>query len=412
MKTILNHGRRSRAGFSTVELVVAIVLFSMASSGVLYMGKAMRDNRTASVSSSQQNAYATFQSQVALQGINPALVGNPMASSINQLGSAGSSISLGTNTALRLVRAKQAQFEVGAVVQPGGAQRSLGGSARVDAINYTVSAAGAQGERGAGVGFGVETSGPAAPVNAIPLAPPSFNFLPDLTTVPFPINNIATLPSSNPPGTTYRYTTDGSVPTAGSAPWNNNPGWTPSTFPGQVTIAAFNSDPQYATSVPVSTTFSMTLQVSYSRADGRVAGVYGFTLPDLAVPSATGIVLTTNVPGFEAQYTLDGSNPAVAGSLYNGAFVPAQAQFTPNVTLLAVAISNDPRILSSNIVSFPLSTETAPLSPPNFVTSNAAPLSPGTPVVISVSGSAAPRTEVNNGAPSTSSSSATSFPIN
>ena len=223
---------RRRAAFTTVEIIVAILLFSAATTGVLVMGKAVRDHRTAAATTSQQNAYATFQSEMALQGINPALVGNPLQSTVSQPGTTGTVVSLGPSTSMQIVRNLQAAFEVGAVSQPVGAQRNLAGSARVDAVNYNVPSAGAQATRGAGIGFGIETTGSAPAVNGIPLAPPSFNVQGDLTNVAFPINNIATLPSSNPAGTTYRYTLDGSTPTGASPTWNNNPGWTTATFPG------------------------------------------------------------------------------------------------------------------------------------------------------------------------------------
>lgn len=401
------------AAFATVELVVAIVLFSAASAGVLIMGKALRDHRQAAVSASQQNAYATFQAEVALQGINPAAVGNPLAGAINLAGSGGNPVSLGTNTNLVIRRNQVAAFEVGAVSQPAGAQRRLGGSATVNAVNYAVAPAGLQATRGAGVGFAVATVGTAAPTNAIPLAPPSFNVQGDLTAAPFPLDGIASLPSSNPPGTTYRYTTDGTTPTAASPLWDNNPGWTADSFPAQVTLAAFNSDPQYSPSVAVTASFSLRLQVAFSRADSRSGNLYGFTLADLASPAATGIVLTANVPGLTILYTLDGSDPTVSGLVYAGPFVPAQGQFGPTVPLNVAVVSQDPRYVSSPVSGYSLATITVPLGSPTFVTDNSLPLAPGTPVVLSVPGTgASPRTEVNNGAPTTGSSSATSFPLN
>jgi type II secretory pathway pseudopilin PulG len=405
-------------GFTTVEIIVAILLFSAATTGVLIMGKAVRDHKTASATASQQNAYATFQSQVALQGINPALVGNPLQSVVAQPATAGTVVSLGPGTSLQIVRNLQAGFEVGAVSQPLGAQRNLAGSARVDAVNYSVAPAGVQATRGAGIGFGIETTGTAPAANGIPLAPPSFNIQGDLTNVAFPINNIATLPSSNPPGTTYRFTTDGSTPTAASQQWNNNPGWTPgglSPFPLQVTLAAFNTDPQYAPSAPITATYSMQLIVTFGRSDGRTVNVDGFTLGDLASPAVTGIVLTENVPGFLIRYTTDGSDPADSSTatVYDGPFVPPQSQFSPSVQLRVNAISTDPRIISAVPATYTLASITVPLGAPTFITDNSVPLSPGTSVVISVSGSsAAPRTTVNNGAPTMSSSSATSFPLN
>ncbi len=114
----------------------------------------MRSHRTAAAATTQQNAYATFQSSVALQGINPALVGNPLTNVIQQAGTNGTPVSLGSNTTQTAVRDRLAAFELRAVSQPIGAQRNLVGSARVDAVNYAVGAAGTQGTRGAGVGFG------------------------------------------------------------------------------------------------------------------------------------------------------------------------------------------------------------------------------------------------------------------
>lgn len=396
--------------FSTIELVGAILLFSAATSGVLYMGKAMHEHQVAAASTNQQNSYATFQSQVTLQGIDPTLVANPMASAINQ----GQTI---TGAAASGGQNLNAAFESNAVTQPVGAQRSLAGSVRVDALNYTVASAGNEQSRGAGIGFAIETTGPAASTapNAIQLAPPTFNVTGDLTNATFPVNNIATLPNSNPPGTVYRYTTDGTTPTGSSPLWNNNPAWTAATFPVRVTIAAFNPDPQYATSAGVSASYSMQLAVTYGRADNRGSNLYGFTIADLASPDAAGIVLSDNIDGYVIVYTLDGSDPTTSptAASYSGPFVPDQSLFGPSVALRVAAVSSDQRIQPSSVMTYSLTADQIPLSAPSFVTSNAAPLAPNTPVVISLNGNTgAPRTEVNNGSPSQSSSSATTFPLN
>jgi hypothetical protein len=402
--------RKIRSGFTAVELIVGMLLLSLATGSMLVVGKGLKDHNTAAASASQQNVYATFQSQVALQGINPSLVGNPLAAAIEQAGSTGVVVSLGNNTKLTVTRNQVAGFEVAAAVSPAGAQRNLAGSARVDALSYSVEAAGAQTARGTGIGFAVELTGTPPVVNAITLAPPSFNVVGDLTYAVFPLNNIATLPHTNPPGTVYRYTLDGTIPTDGSLVWDNDPGWQASTFPGQVTLRAFNTDPDYAPSLAVSASFSMQLLLGYERADGRTSNLYGFSLADLSSAAATGIVLTSNVPNQPILYTLDGSDPA-QGISYTGPFLPTQAQFSPNVTLRIAARPTDSRYTAPGNSSYTLTTIAVALAAPTFVTSNASPLAPGTEVELSVTGSGSPRTEVNNGAPGMSSSSANQFPL-
>jgi type II secretory pathway pseudopilin PulG len=404
--------RNASRGFTAVELIVGLLLFSVLSGSVLIVSKGLNDNGAAAGAASRQNAYATFQSQVALQGIDPSLVGNPLESSIQQAGSTGTRVSLGANTRQTVVRHQIAGFEVAAVSRPAGAERDLPGSARVRAINYSVAAAGAQSARGSGIGFAIDTVGTAPVINAITLAPPSFNVVGDLTYAVFPLNDLATLPKTNPPGTVYRYTLDGTTPTDASMVWDNNPNWAADTFPAQVTLRAFNSDPDYAPSFPVSASFTMQIVLHYGRADGRTANIYGFTWADLQSPSASGIVLSGNIPNLRLLYSLDGSDPAQGGTLYTGPFAPAPARFNPTALLKITADSSDPRFAASGVSTYTLVTITTALAAPVFVTSNASPLTPGTPVVLSVTGSSSPRTEINNGAPAMSSSSDTQFPLN
>ena len=131
-----------------------------------------------------------------------------------------------------------------------------------------------------------------------------------------------------------------------------------------------------------------------------------------------GVVLADNIPSYPVLYTLDGSDPTTSPTayVYSSSFAPDPSLFTPNVSLRVVALANDPThpwVTSSPVASYTLTPDSIGLSPPAFVTSNAAPLTPGTPVVISLSGSnGSPRTEVNNGAPLQGSSAATSFPLN
>jgi type II secretory pathway pseudopilin PulG len=404
------------AGFGLVEILVGVVLFSGAAAGIVAYSKATKDFQRNSITVGQQNAYSTFQSQVTLQGLDPSKVANVMAGTIGQSGATGTVVNvvgLNGQTQMQIVRGKVAAFEVGAVRSPTNAKRDLAGSARVASLNYSVDGAGTQMARGSAMGFAIEVAGTGVTVTSAGLVAPTFNVTGDLTNATFPLNNIATLPSSNPAGTVYRYTTDATTPTGGSPIWNNSPGWTTSTFPAQVSLRAFNPDPQYSPSNTATTSYSMNLNVTYARADGRNSNLYGFTINEVSAPAAAGVVLSVNAATAVVRYTLDGSTPTNASPAYAGAFTPAQGQFGPNVTLKVAAFTSDPRLSNSAVSTFTLSATPIALSAPTIVTSNSAPLTPGTNVVVSLSDpNGTTRTEINNGTPSVASSTAAAFPLN
>jgi len=404
------------AGFGLVEILVGVVLFSGAAAGIVAYSRATKDFQRSTITVGQQNAYSTFQSQVTLQGIDPSKVANLMSATIGQTGAAGTVVNVvDTNgqTQMQLVRGKLAAFEVGAVRLPTNAKRDLAGSARVSGMNYSVNGAGTQKARGSAIGFAIEVAGSGVTVTAAGLVAPTFNVNGDLTNATFPLNNIATLPSSNPAGTVYRYMTDGTTPTGSSPLWNNNPGWTTSTFPSQVSLRAFNPDPQFAPSNAAAASYNLNLNVSYARADGRNSNLYGFTINDVTAPSSAGVVLSVNAATAVVRYTLDGSTPTNASPTYAGAFAPAQGQFSPTVILKVAAFTSDPRLTNSAVSTYTLSATQIALTAPTIVTSNAAPLSPGSNVVVSFSDpNGTTRTEVNNGTPSAGSSPAASFPLN
>jgi hypothetical protein len=205
---------------------------------------------------------------------------------------------------------------------------------------------------------------------------------------PLGLNTIITYPT-NPAGTTYRYTTDGSSPTIASPVWNNNPGWTVSTFPHQLAIAAFNSDPQWAPSPTISTTYTYTytLAANFSRADGRADHV-DFYYTDLQNPGSTGIVLTPSVPGATILYTLNGTIPSQSnGVVYTGAFAPSASLFNPTVPLNVLVAytpsSPDPRyIYNTSVAGYTLNAVVTTLADPIIQTSNSYPVLPGTVVSI------------------------------
>ena len=386
----------SERAFSLVEIVLAIVLFGLVSLAIWRLSSTSQRFNTEATSMAQQNVYATLRAQIALQGLNPTTVTNLAAPVLTDT---GGTLVKPANPAtdqrnMEFVRGLVTSFETSALKTASGANRAQAGSAGRTAINYQTPSLSLQTSKGIGFGYSIGSTGIAVPPPApVPLAAPTFNISGDLTSRNFPIQlgSVLNRPS-NPPGTTYHYTTDGSTPTIASQQWNFGAGaWYitgGNAFPHTVTVAAFNTDPQYSPSPSATATYTYTYTVSatFSRADGR-SDLYDFTYADLQNPSAGGIVLTPSVAGATIIYTVDASTPGQTnGTVYSGAFAPAASLFNPALPLSFLVIytppSPDPRYIytSAPVATSTLSPLPVPLANPIIVTSNSSSLSPGSTV--------------------------------
>jgi hypothetical protein len=368
-----------------VEIILAIVLFAGVSVAIFRLSGISRRFNTETTSLAQQNVFTTLRAQIALQGLNPTAVTNLAAPVLNDPSTLVPSRAGGAEDLRNMGFARSiASFEELALVPANGANRNQWGSAQRTAINYQTPEAGGQTSKGIGFGYSIGSTGGAhiPPPTTSPLAAPSFNFSGDLTSAPFPLNGIINYPS-NPPGTTYRYTTDGTAPTAVSPIWNNNPGWTVGSFPQTVTITAFNPDPQYTASAPAIATYSYILSpANFSRADGR-ADLYHFFYRDLMSPASFGAVLTSPVPGTNIIYTTDGSTPGPAnGTFYSGPFPSDPSLFNPTVILHVIVTSGDPRYVNSPVAVYTLTPSQVPLADPVIPTDNSAPVPIGSTVSV------------------------------
>jgi prepilin-type N-terminal cleavage/methylation domain-containing protein len=373
-------------GFSLVEIILALVLFAGVSTAIWQLSGTSQRFNTEATSMAQQNVYSTLRAEIALQGLNPTTVTNFAAPVLTDTGgTVVQSFNPATDQRnMGFIRGLVASFETSAIKPATGANRAQPGSALRMAVDYQTPSRSWQTAKGIGLGYSIGSTGVALPPSATPLAAPTFIYSGDLTSAPFPLNGIVNYPT-NPPGTVYRYTTDGSTPTNASPVWNNNPGWTVATFPSTVTIAAFNPDPQYAPSPTASTTYTYTYTVSasLSRADGR-SDLTDFTYADLRNPAGAGIVLTPSRPGATILYTTDGSTPSQAnGTVYTGAFAPAASRFNPTDTLRFFAVytpgSPDPRYIyvSNAVATYTLNPVAVAPPDPVILTDNGSPLSPG-----------------------------------
>jgi type II secretory pathway pseudopilin PulG len=385
--------KASEHAFSLLEIILAIVLFAGVSLAIWRLSGASQRFNTEASSMAQQNAYSTLRAQIALQGLNPTSVTNFAAPVLTDTG--GNKATPFNPTAdlrnMGFVRSLVASFEIPAMVTANGANRAQAGSVQRTAINYQTPSLSLQTAKGIGFGYAIGSIGVAIPSSITPLAAPTFNYNGDLSSAVFPLNGIIAYPS-NPPGTTYHYTTDGTPPTAASPLWVNNPGWTNSTgmnpFPQTATIIAFNTDPQYSPSAPVTAIYSynnssVALSVTFSRVDGR-SDLYDFTYNDLQNAPTAGIILTPSVPGATILYTTDGSNPlsSVTAYTYTGAFTPVTPAFSPNVILTVVATSTNPQYATSPLAIYTLTPEKVALPDPVITTDNSLALQAGSGVSI------------------------------
>jgi type II secretory pathway pseudopilin PulG len=382
-------------GFSLVEIVLALVLFAGVSAAIWRLSGTSHLFNSEATSMAQQNVYSTLRAEIAAQGLNPTTITNFMAPALTDTG--GTAVTA-VNPASDLrttgfVRGLVASFESSAMHSATGANRAQPGSASRTAINYQTPSLSLQTSKGIGFGYSIGSTGAVvvAPTPTV-LAAPTLNYLGDITSAinsnPLGLNGIITYPT-NPAGTTYRYTTDGSSPTIASPLWNNNPSWTVSTFPHLFAIAAFNSDPQWSPSPTKSTTYTYTytLAANFSRADGRSDHV-DFYYTDLQNPGSTGIVLTSSFPGATIIYTLDGTTPSQShGLVYTGAFAPNSSLFNPSVPL-NVFVSYTPSspdlryVYNTSVAGYTLNAVTGQLADPIIQTSNSSPVLPGTVVSI------------------------------
>jgi hypothetical protein len=343
-----------------LQVVIALTLLTMGAGAVAIMGMAYSSQQQRLAGQTSRSTYTTFQQEVLVEGLDPNQIMNPLGGVV-QGGSPE-----GSNT---VARTAASQFTT---------QRSDGvqGSGSTRTRTVAAGGAGGSGERGGAIGVESTAAGEAVEIPVTALQAPIFLIGNTLTLGDFFPNGAAgwlSFPESNPFGTVYRYTVDGSEPTAASSVWNQTvaSAMTPMTFPPILRIRATHPDSRFTPS-PVVSRSPLRLQmpgVTFGREVPKVNNQQ-FTYGEV-VSSSNRIVLASEVatPLATLYYTLDGSDPAVSGIPYSGPFmVPLElwSATTPPVATLRVANrgpSDDPRFLSFSR-TFDLSGITTPLTPP------------------------------------------------
>jgi hypothetical protein len=148
------------------------------------------------------------------------------------------------------------------------------------------------------------------------------------------------------PGASIYYTLNGSIPTTASTAYTGAFTVSASTTVNAIAIAAGY------TNSPVSSaayTISIVVPTAGAPAFAPAAGTY---------TSAQSVTLTDSTPGAAIYYTLNGSTPTTASTLYTGAFT-VNATTTVNAIAVATGYTNSPVSRATYTIS---SSGTAPIS--------------------------------------------------
>ena len=358
--------RDKRSGFALVWSILAIAVLAVGASAVIIVTRSNAEQQQQLAAQSQRATYTTLQAEVTLQGIDPARVVNPLGAVI-----AGGEA--------------QDQSSVSRFSVTSGTARENPGSANIGSL--TMQGATGTGERGGGFGLTVVAEGDPNNSPATQLNPPTFAITMPLTTLSFPATGWVVLPS-NPPGTVYRYTIDGSDPTASSPIWSVATANSINVvnFPARMRMAAFNSDPAYSTSTvaALDPIYFQLPAATMTRSAGGNSTVFTYT--DMVSSPANGILLApaASVAGvpLSVRFTVDGSDPVTSGALYGGSFIVPFAMWNtgsvPATASVRVAVVGPDSRYRAGLTTIALANAKQQIPAPTFsVTSTGGPVAEG-----------------------------------
>ena len=314
---------RSTQGSSLISIVVAVCVLAIGVGTVTVMVREDITQQQNLAAQTQRATYTTFQSEVAAQGIDPTGIINPL-SSVAATDTSGSAPSDGSPASLGSMTTSNSTFSTGT----GGANLGL------MAANSPL----LTGERSGAGGTVIIASGTdvVTTTSTMTLLAPGIGLASTLLTYDsFPAAGWFTLPS-NPVGTVYHYTLDGSDPTDSSPIWNisNAQLIVPANFPDVIKIRATHADTNYtASSVAVISGLLYQLDIpDFSRAFSPAVSTTVFTYAEQVGSPGNGVTLaapatTAGIPT-SIHYTYDGSDPSSSGTriTYTGAFkIPLSA---------------------------------------------------------------------------------------
>jgi hypothetical protein len=403
---------RNNKGSLLISTIIAVFVIAIGVGSVAVYLRHDAENRQHVAAQTQRATYSTVQAEAVAQGIDPTGIINPLSSVATLDTSTNPNAS--NNGNLGNMRSNEGGF----YNNGGGAGTN---NLNLDQVNNTGGRSGSGGD--VIVAGGTDTSH----VTGVVLAAPSAAVSGPLTSANFPATGWFILPS-NPPGTTYRYTTDGSSPTATSAIWNttNASLITSSNFPSTLKIQAYHANTDYSPS-PVTTLSSLTYRLDVpllSRATTPAVSNYVVTFSEQFGTPGNGVSLSApasaNGIATTIYYTTDGSDPTVSGTraVAAGSFKIPQANWTwdgvvghaATATVKYYLAGPNGNYVSSATVAASFANQPTSINNVVFsISSSGGPVASGTSVNFSSAGNVTPVTiRYNFGADPTPSSTASS----
>lgn len=227
---------RNNTAYSFLELMMVFSILAIISVSVVTGLNAVRKSHAIEEAETGIDLREISKQEFLLQGINPEEIVNPF----EEYGDVGSKIektSSHLNTAGKNdVSLLSAKFDV-----------------ERDRIHV--------------VGKVIKDTGSTQELKGLTLLPPIANFSGIVQLTSFPLKNFISSAGSNPLGTYYRYTIDGSDPVMSSAVWNfsalNLTHWAP-----RMKFRAFNQDSRYTESAVLEVALNLIGNVKLKREDG------------------------------------------------------------------------------------------------------------------------------------------------
>lgn len=162
--------------------------------------------------------------------------------------------------------------------------------------------------RAAAMGLQIRTDADAIPVTVTALAAPTITIANGAVPT-FPMSNFVALPA-NPPWTAYRFTVDGTSPSANSAAWTPVISYSMLTYPRTFKIQAYNPDPRYSPSTITTATFGYPAAgYAFSRQGGGASVAFGIME---VINAANGGVSTFNGTAYTATVKFNTTGRTIA----------------------------------------------------------------------------------------------------